>query len=304
MSYCNDTSDDWVLCDQKGHPATLESPDPCACPTATAERSMTLNQAQGIAETASLPAATGLPINWNTDFFPTIPSVLPSSSTTAHSTRASTTAASHSNTSPTSSISSTTSTAAITATTADPSSPPFPTSFTTSARIGTAIGASVFGILLLALLGFFILRRRRRQQPAELNDASNDGGGGNKTPGPPPPPDSAPPDRRIISVAYGSGTHDVSQLSHAPPPASEPDNKSARPWSMVSELDGSDNGGGGGGGGGGGYGAGAGPMAAIMEASQGRGVGCHGHATCYGGEQGEAGPSELEAPRRAWELPA
>lgn len=242
-------------------------PDPCACPTATAERSMTLNQAQGIAETASLPNATGLPIGWNTDFYPTTPSVLPTSSTAG---RQSTTVAS--------------STISPTAITVSDSSPPFPTGFSTSAKIGTAIGASVFGMLLLGLLGFFIMRHRRsnEQDLNEIGEKTPDGGGGGAEP---------ILDLQTIGVAYGGGTHDVSQLSVASPRPSELDNKAARPWSMVSELDS------GGDGGSGGYAGGH--MEAIMEASHGQGLWCsHERA------ESEPGPSELAAPREVLELPA
>lgn len=270
MSYCNDASNDWVLCDQKDHPATIVDPDPCTCPSVTTERSMTLNQAQGIAETASLPSATGLPIDWNTDFYPTVPSVLPSSSTATQTTRASATIAT--------SYSGST---ARTGSTAANSSPPFPTSLTTSAKIGTAIGASVFGFVLLSLLGFYILRRRRhrrRKQP-DLNNADE------KT----PDPDHAL-DPRTIGVAYGGddgGNHvDLSSSRRS----LAVDHKAARPWSMVSELDG--------------YGArgdvgGLGSVQAIMEASHGRGVG-----TVRGGGQDAAGLVELEALRGVAELSA
>lgn len=282
MAYCNDNSNDWVLCDQSGHPGTIVDPDPCACPTATAQRSMTLNQAQGIAETASLPNATGLPIGWNTNFYPTMPSALPTSSSIARS--------SPGNTANSASYSSTTE---PTASAASNASPPLHAGFNTSAKIGTAIGASAFGVILLALVGFFILRRRRRHHhhhhPTQHQQGLHDDGA-EKTPNAEPDPD---PD--TIGVAYGSGRYDVSQLSIASPGPSELENKAARPWSLVSELDDGHDGASRGA-----YAGGQGRMAAIMEASHGQTAG-RGHG---GRVQGEPGPSELEAPRGMVELPA
>ncbi|KAJ4418354.1 hypothetical protein N0V82_005635 [Gnomoniopsis sp. IMI 355080] len=280
MAYCNDTSNDWVLCDQRGHPGTIVDPDPCACPTATAERSMTLNQAQGIAETASLPDATGLPIGWNTDFYPTIPSALLTSSSLARSSTGDTAT-------PATYPSTTEPTAAAAA--SKPNSPAR-TGFNTSAKIGTAIGASAFGIILLALAGFFILRHRRHHHPKQhQQDLHNDAGEKVTSADPDPDPDT-------IGVAYGSGRYDVSQLSIASPGPSELDNKAARPWSLVSELDNGLDGASCGTA----YAGGQGHMAAIMEASHGQNVG-RGHG---GRVQGEPGPSELEAPRVMVELPA
>lgn len=281
MAFCDDDSDNWILCDQKGHPGTIVDPDPCACPSATAERSMTLNQAQGIAETASLPGATGLPIGWNTDFYPTIPaSVLPTSSSTApeqqqHSTSASVTA--NANANATASSSST-----MMPTASNPSPPPHsPTGFNTLAKVGTAIGACVVGIILLALLFFCITRcgrRRKKQQDLHNNEAGGVKASTRADPDPDPEPDP-----RTIGVAYGSGTNGLSQVSITSPRPSELDNKAARPWSVVSELDNGECDGGGG------YARGQAHMDAIIEASRGH---------------GEPGPSELEAPRGVVELPA
>lgn len=254
---------------------------------------MTLNQAQGIQETASLPDATGLPIGWNTDFYPTVPSTLPqptSSSSSSSFHKSSTAIASSSNTStePTPAIAS------------NNPSPPYPTGFSTSAKIGTAIGASVFGIILLALVGFFILRRRR-SQPKEKQQRDDDLGHGPGSEKEAPPPSGTTPDPdppHTIGVAYGRGSLDVSQLSITAvtsPGPSELENKAARPWSMISELDNGYDGGSSGGGGGGGQAY----MEAIMEArSHGQNVG-HGHTRAHS----EPGPSELEAPRGVVELP-
>lgn len=277
MAYCDDNSNNWVLCDQTGHPGTIVNPDPCACPTATAQRSMTLNQAQGIQETASLPGATGLPIGWNAEFYPTVPSTLsqPTSSSVRPSTGA-ITSSFPSTVEPTPSLAS------------NIPSPPYPTGFNTSAKIGTAIGAAVFGIILLALVGFFVLRRRQPSDKQRQNNNPHGAGEKGAAPNPDPDPNTDP---RTIGVAYGSGTLDVSQLSinAGSPRPSELENKAARPWSMISELDngydGCDPGG-------------QGHMEAIMEASHGQNLG-RGHAR----SQSEPSPSELEAPRGVVELP-
>lgn len=295
MSYCNGTSNEWVLCNQSSHPATLQRGSPCWCPVDPADRTMTLSEATAIVATASLPSATGLTIAWAVGFYPTTPvavSSLPVPTLSSQSGTVSATAIGSSTSPP----------AAETSPPDDeatsPQQPHFPTAFSTGAKVGTVIGAAVVGLLLLGLVGFFVLRCRRAKQAQQ---ARHNGGGGLKA------PDLGPPGRpsNNIGIAYGTysdryggggggdggdGAHDVSALSmFGPSPhmsmVSEMDNKAARPWSGMSELDG----------GGGRRGSFAGPaggqMEAIAEASHGFGVG-------YGG------PAELEAPRGPVELPA
>lgn len=245
MSYCNGTSNEWALCDQEGHPGTLEKPDPCYCPKAKTDRTMTLSQLSTIGNTASLPTATGLSVQFMAGYYPTTPP---------------TTAASSSAPSSTSSSPSSSALVNPTAAAASPSeAAPFPQGgLSRSATIGAVVGASVGGLIVLALCLAPLLVRRRRREAGEKDGADN-----NNTENP-----------DTIGVAYGGAEQVVS------PHPSELEAKAARPWSMVSELEGD----------------GAGSvspvrMEAIMEQGWGR------------GEGGGAGPSELPA-HHVVELPA
>lgn len=279
MSYCNGTSDTWVLCDQHRHPETIVSPDPCSCPTATAERTMTMSQFSQINNTASLPSATGLSIAFQPGYYPSV-------------TIPATTAAPSSYTSTTKSQR-TSSEIYIIPTAADTPAQPG-SRLSTSAAIGTAVGATVFGLLAVAGLGWFLLRWRRQRQALENTNGNNE----NKSSSAPEPdlPTIAGPvqndnsnpysaDVDTIGVAYGSGrgNEDVSRLSIvSSPQPSELDSKAARPWSLVSELDG------------GVVGArpvsmmaggSPGRMEAILEQGQGYGCGYDGYR--YEGVQGQ-----------------
>lgn len=335
MSYCNGTSDTWVLCDQHDHPGTIVSPDPCSCPAATASRTVTLAQLSTINATASLPSATGMTIMFMPGYYPTIPatSAVPTATSSSLDDSSPTTFLVPVTTSPSDAVAA--------------SSAP---GLGTPATIGTAVGVSVVGLLLLGGLGaLFVLRRRRQKQQRQGVEST---AAGEKTPPPPPPEDVAPgglpfsqtafnhdPDyvSSDIGVAYGSGrgygygNMNVSRMSSVlsspvtpdhpqaalSPAAVELDGKAARPWSMVSELDGNE-----------GVprpvSAAAGEqvrMEAILEKGRaqrqgydlengngngygyGYTAGRHGHGAGHTQDQGVAGPSELPADTIA-ELPA
>lgn len=283
MSYCNGTSNEWVLCDQADHPSTLQAGDPCWCPLDPSDRAMTLSAPTAIVGTASLPSATGLTIAWDVGFYPTTPVLTVAvTSTVSNPGAAAATASSSSSTDYTS-----------------PEQPPFPTGFSSEAKVGTAIGAAVFGLLLLGILAFLIFRCRRAKQAQNNNNGIK--------------PSSTDPNE--IGIAYGTlsgrhgvggggGAHDVSAMSIGGPSphmsmVSELDNKAARPWSGMSELDGH--------GGRGGFAgpAGAGHMEAIAEASHGYGLGNGGRNSGRIEQPRFAmAHAELEAQRAPVELPA
>lgn len=249
MSYCNGTSDTWVLCDQDRHPETIVSPDPCSCPTATASRTMTLAQSSQINNVASLPRATGLTIAFQPGYYPS--NTNPATSSSASTSSASSSSDAGATPSQPSAV------GTISALpTASPDTPP-PARLSTSATIGTAVGAAVFGLLVVACLGWCLVLRRRRHQRQAL-DNSTDAEGDAKVS--PPPGPALPPgagtvhadndnnrnnnnpysadDVASIGVAYGgSRAHEDVSLLSSPHP-SELDSKAARPWSQVSELDG------------------------------------------------------------------
>ncbi|KAF3760953.1 hypothetical protein M406DRAFT_343098 [Cryphonectria parasitica EP155] len=242
MSYCNGTSNQWVLCDQKGHPGTIVKPDLCYCPTASAERSMTLSQYSQINETAWLPSATGLSVQFFAGFFPTAPSTIASSSATATSNPTPRVGPSSARTS--NFLSPTVSSPALTTTSHSNNS------LTTGDTIGIAVSASIGGVALLAGLVYLFLHRRRTLK-ARIAAKTPESSIHQQTPSYGGDPNGG--DHHSIGIAYGGVGGDVheqqpynesaSQLGSPHPSAiSELDshhiNKAVRPWSLVSELDG------------------------------------------------------------------
>lgn len=165
MSYCNGTSDTWVLCRQPDDPSTIESPAPCSCPSQTSERSMTLCAPSDIAATASLPSATGLEIMYVVGHYATSPPTASPSATASLSSTASAVVPLVAATPP--ALSTTTSSAAAAALTSS--------GLNTSAVLGIAVGATVVGILalgacLLVLRHLGHQRRMRRKSLLAADD--------------------------------------------------------------------------------------------------------------------------------------
>lgn len=310
MSYCNGTSDTWVLCAQDDHPETIVIPDPCSCPTATAARTMTLAQSSRINNAASLPSATGLSIAFQPGYYPSLVAPAPAPSTTPSSPSAPSSSgidAGEASSQP----GAASATALPTAAATEPPAQPSGSRLSNSATIGTAVSAAVFGLLVAAGLFWFLIVLPRRRRRHKALDKGND----EATVSPPPPPpggalsrdadavrhhngntsrsssgsNSNPrsaDDVATIGVAYGGARayEDVSMLSSPHP--SELDGKAARPWSLVSELDG-----------GGVVGSRPGSMMTVvgspsrMEAILERGQGGGGrgpyHGDCYGDGQAQ-----------------
>lgn len=198
---------------------------------------MTLVQFSQIKNTASLPIATGLSIAFEPGFYPTFtaPTPTPTASSTSSSTSSQLTTASHT------ALESPTDTSTTT------QSGPH---LTSAAVIGTALGAVAFGMLIIGGLGWYLVRRARHKRGPKDE--------GQESKATPPPgadlstsADVAHQDEHVgqlpfmdaeaIGVAYGgAGGHEsVSRASElSSPRPSELDGKGARPWSMVSELDG------------------------------------------------------------------
>lgn len=225
MSYCNGTSNEWVLCNQPDDPSTIESPAACYCPTATSERTMTLSAASAITATAYLPSATGLEINYVAGHYPT--STL-ANTTPGSSAQQSTSRSQGLTTAATSTPPAVTSSTAQTASTSQ--------SLGTDATIGIAVGASIGGVLLLSALGYFLhwlVLRRRRQQDADSANSKNISGKN--------PHESANAALGTIGAAQdgNTGNEEGDRLASARTSAvSELDHHPARPWSIGSEVDG------------------------------------------------------------------
>ncbi|KAK7717134.1 hypothetical protein SLS63_010753 [Diaporthe eres] len=229
MAYCNGTSNEWVLCDQKKKPATLTKPDPCWCPKDENDRPKRLRQSSIIQGTASLPTKALGSIQFSVGYYPTVNPNPKITSTTA---------------SPTASDSSSTpSTASPAPTAADTTTDSIPTdnpsdegSLSPSARIG-AIAGGVAGALVIALLlaGFLCFRRRQRRQQLQREEEARtleDFMHGETKGGA-----ASEPDPVNIGIAVGGAPSPSTASSPDTAALSELDSKAARPWSLRSELD-------------------------------------------------------------------
>ncbi|KUI74353.1 hypothetical protein VM1G_09660 [Cytospora mali] len=146
MSYCNGTSDEWVVCDQKAHPSTLTSPEQCYCPTATAERSIIISHMNQIPAVAILPITLGGSIDFFTGHFPTAPDTMTTATGAAATTFSS------------SMFTPTFTTTRSPVSTSDNTSPlQSEQGFNKTDKIGTAVGTAVFGLIALTSLGYFLL---------------------------------------------------------------------------------------------------------------------------------------------------
>ncbi|KAJ1299722.1 hypothetical protein OPQ81_005048 [Rhizoctonia solani] len=294
MSYCNGTSNQWVLCDQKGHPETIVKPDPCYCPTSTAERSMTLSQYSTINETAWLPSGTGSSVQFFAGFFPTVPSTTASPTATAASNPVTTAAGALT---PTRSSSSPQTPAAISN-----------SNLTTGDTIGIAVSASIGGVAILAgLFQLFLHRRRARKAQLAAQRARHPSRPSISMPttaAAAAPWEETPTVSALRTGVPTSATCSSSSTTSQPPQLGSPNpsafcglgsnniNKAARPWSIVSEMDGE----------GGSSAAGKGfTMAGMPPTSPARMESIMEHGYCYG--ERRAGRSELPV-HELTELPA
>lgn len=226
MAYCNSTSDEWVLCDQKEKPATLTKPDPCWCPKDKNDRLKALKQSSIIELTASLPTKILGSIQFNTGYYPTV----------NPNPKTSTFIASPTTGSETTSTSSSSSSAALTAAATAPVDNGNESTLSPSGQIG-AIAGGVAGALLIAILliGFLCFRRRQRKQQLKREEearAVDDFMHGEIKSGAASEPDP-------VNLGIAPGTIPSPSTASSPDTAalSELDSKAARPWSLRSELD-------------------------------------------------------------------
>lgn len=223
MSYCNGTSNQWVLCDQPKHPATLTYPANCFCPTPTTQRIVTFNASAPINLTGILPRSTGQSIYFQIGYYPTAPVTADPSPTNSEPTTGT-----YSKT--------TTSTLPFTTMTIPADSDVVNVGLSAPAKAGLVAGASIIGLIVVAGMAFALLRRRRirkkwaKEEP--LRNSSNEN-------------TSSPQQHNVpIGAAYGGGAGDPVSPLPARSLAPESDivspisNKADRPWSVVSELDG------------------------------------------------------------------
>lgn len=239
LSYCNGTSDEWVLCDQAQHPITLTDPDPCWCPKDEDDRTATLSQSSIIPGTASLPTKILGSIQFSVGHYPTLNPELETTATTESPAATD----GSSNTLPSSSPAPT-----AEATGAELAAPPDQgdqTGPSTSARTGAIAGgaAGAFVLVLVLLMGFLCLRHRQKkkylqkqQEERAIENFMNEGvinKGGSAT-----DPD---PDPLNLGIGIAHGGLSASPSGPDTPALSELESRAARPWSLRSELENNNN---------------------------------------------------------------
>lgn len=235
LSYCNGTSNEWVLCDQEQHPITLTDPDPCWCPKDEDDRTATLSQSSIIAGTASLPTKILGSIQFSVGHYPTLN---PNLETTATTESPAATDGSSSTLPSSSPIPTAPSTGTAVAAPPDQGSE---TGLSTSGKTGAIAGgaAGAFVLVLLLLGGFLIFRHRqnkrylqKQEEDRAVENFMNEGvinKGGSAT-----DPD---PDPLNLGIGIAHGGLSPSPSSPDTSVVSELDSKAARPWSLRSELD-------------------------------------------------------------------
>ncbi|POS77787.1 hypothetical protein DHEL01_v203815 [Diaporthe helianthi] len=248
LSYCNGTSNEWVLCDQGQHPITITEPDPCWCPEDEKARTATLHQSSIIPGTASLPTKILGSIQFSVGHYPT-PN--PDLDTTATAESASATATDGSSSHlPNSSPQPT-----AQPTGADLAAPPNQaneTGLSPSARTGAIAGGAAGAFILLVLVAGVLAFRRhqkkkhlqRQEEDLAVESFMNEGvinKGGSAT-----EPDPDPLNLGIGAAGVmggGAAMLSPSSPSSVPdtPALSELDSKAARPWSLRSELENNNN---------------------------------------------------------------
>lgn len=216
MSYCNGSSNEWVLCEQPDDASTIESPAPCSCPTATSDRTMTLSAASTLSATASLPSAVGLEINYMAGHYPTFPAA---TTATASDTQQSATVTAVATITAPKPAASTASSAQATSTSQG---------LGTNTTIGIAVGAAVGGVLLAALM--VLLRRLLHWKQGQQNvDGANTDGGNEKAPA------GIPDDLELADT----GNEQAARIMVSPRTSvisGGTDGHSTRPWSMGSDV--------------------------------------------------------------------
>ncbi|KAJ0120154.1 hypothetical protein J7T55_001009 [Diaporthe amygdali] len=231
LSYCNKTSNEWVLCDQKKKPAKLTQPDPCYCPTDEADRSMIISQSSIIQPTATLPTSVGESIQFFKGYYPSFKSS--AATTTASITDTATTSSSLSSSPTDSAVAPATATDTNAADIPGNSPPSNESGLSSGAKIGTIVGAAAGTLVMLAIIGGLLsLWRRRRQQQLqneeEARAVDNFIHGGTKS------GTASEADPLNLGLAVGT----PKDASHPNTPTlSELGCKAARPWSLRSELD-------------------------------------------------------------------
>lgn len=235
LVYCNGTSNQWMACDEKNKPSALRRGDFCFCPSETESRRVVFSAPSTLVNVASLPPKISSSVRFENGFVPiqepgqTTVTILPPTGTAKNSPQETNPANRQGEA---------------------PSGESDGGGLSTGAKAG--IGAGVGAVALLALTALVLLFMRRRKQAAgTANEEYPDNG---IVESPPPQNDNHlvfgfgdKTDGRLNNhLSVASSSHRVAGMlpgAAAPTPSavSELESNAARPWSMRSELQGSEN---------------------------------------------------------------
>ncbi|KAK0649967.1 hypothetical protein B0T16DRAFT_138743 [Cercophora newfieldiana] len=223
LTHCDGSNGAWAPCSQPGNPSTLQPGTFCSC-TDAAKTTLAFRDTETLTSIASLPRSTGQSINYFiTPERPTNGGTGGSSPTTGGNSPTGSAPGSSASSSGSSGGSGTSSTARETGTSSpnnDPAGPSSGMSSGTKIAIGVGVTVGVL-ILLAAIVALFLLRRRQRAK--SVHEVENSSANGNAA------------SKNRVSAASSS----LPPMSEADgQPVSEADGKAARPWSMRSELEG------------------------------------------------------------------
>ncbi|KAK4448752.1 hypothetical protein QBC34DRAFT_102454 [Podospora aff. communis PSN243] len=218
LTHCDNSNGAWAPCSQSGNPTTLQPGSFCSC-TDAAKTTLAFRDTDPIASLASLPGSTGQSIQY---FVTPDPATGGGSAGPTTGSSNPTQTGSETTSAGDSSRGSSSSSGAQQTGTAPPNSdtPGSESGPSSGTKIAIGVGVTVGVLILLAAIAalFFLRRRRGRSRDEIEGSASEKKPGNNRTSGVSTTP--------TMSEADGN-------------PVSEVGGTKARPWSMRSELEGS-----------------------------------------------------------------
>ena len=257
LTLCDNSDGVWAACSQEGNPSTLQPGSFCSC-TDTAKATVAFSDANTLPNTASLPQGTGSSVQFFAGYVPTPPGTTIKETTTAPpppplSSKQPPAANPPPSPSEPSNVEPTTNPIQSDNLTTSPPSPPgspstgtnggttpqtgsgtdttspdntnpsnpsnnTPGGLSPGAKAGIAVGAAAAVLIFLAALIALFLHHRRRKRRASTGEVENVGGG---------------------APSNASNKKNHNSMDHPPSDISEVDGQPARPWSMRSELEGS-----------------------------------------------------------------
>ncbi|KAE9372665.1 hypothetical protein N431DRAFT_483415 [Stipitochalara longipes BDJ] len=261
LTLCDNSNGEWAICSQEGNPSTLQPGSFCSC-TVASSATVAFSDSTSLTNICSLPQSTGQSIKFFAGHTPT--SSLASGSAVQTQSSGSTSADGGSSNAPSSATATSgpgstkaaptnSGSASVTVFTSNsktitssiaPTSTSLPSGnvagnsstgsgLSLGAKVGIGVGAAVGGLILLAaILALFLLRRKRQKRsPSEVESVGSGSGNGNGTK--PAKPDSSK-EQRVSAISTTPTVWEADGQAVV-----EADGRAAWPWTLRSELEGS-----------------------------------------------------------------